>query len=325
MKRLLPKRFSFILGLLIIACFCQQSCTSTDEVSPPKLKEAYKTESVIIVVIDGPRFTETLGDSNHTYAPFLTKQFLTEGGIALTNFYNDGVTFTNPGHGTITTGYRQNVENSGKELPKNPSFFQAWRQQTKSPANSAWIIASKGKLEILANSSDSAWHNQYMPSTNCGTNSGSGYRSDLTTFEVAMKVLQTDHPKLMLINFKDPDVGGHTNNWSGYLQGIKRADSLVAELWTYLNKDKAYKDKVTLLVTNDHGRHLDGMADGFVSHGDGCEGCRHITLFAAGPDFKKNATIDTYYRQRDIAATVAELMRIEMVTEGEMMKELFRK
>ena len=36
-----------------------------------------------------------------------------------------------------------------------------------------------------------------------------------------------------------------------------------------------YKDKTTLIVSNDHGRHIDSKG-GFQNHGDDCAGCRHI-------------------------------------------------
>jgi len=109
------------------------------------------------------------------------------------------------------------------------------------------------------------------------------------------------------------------------LQGIQRSDSLVAALWAFLKTDSVYRNKVTLLVTNDHGRHLDGLREGFVSHGDNCEGCRHITLFAAGPDFKRNTTIHTYNKQSDLTATAAELLGFTMSTEGQVMWDLFPK
>ncbi|HQK98709.1 MAG TPA: sulfatase, partial [Bacteroidia bacterium] len=86
-----------------------------------------------------------------------------------------------------------------------------------------------------------------------------------------------------------------------------------------------YKDQTTLIVTNDHGRHTAGHLDGFVSHGDSCDGCRHVELFGIGPDFKKNYVTDWHYEQIDISNTVAELMGFYMPTsKGKVIKNIFK-
>ena len=87
-----------------------------------------------------------------------------------------------------------------------------------------------------------------------------------------------------------------------------------------------YKDRTTLIVTNDHGRHTAGHLDGFVSHGDNCNGCRHVEFFAIGPDFKQDYVSTTPYEQTDIASTIAELMGFSMPTsDGKVMRDIFKK
>ena len=141
-----------------------------------------------------------------------------------------------------------------------------------------------------------------------------------------MSVLKKDKPNLMLINFREPDHSGHKNDWKNYLKGIKDTDSLTWEIWKYVQKDSYYKDKTTLFVTNDHGRHLDGIKDGFVNHGDDCEGCRHINFYAFGPDFNQNVILNDQYVLVDIPATIAELMGFAMPQgQGKVMKSLFVK
>jgi arylsulfatase A-like enzyme len=117
---------------------------------------------------------------------------------------------------------------------------------------------------------------------------------------------------------------GHANNWKGYLAAIRDNDEKEWELWKFLQSDPFYKDKTAYFVTNDHGRHLDGVANGFIDHGDNCEGCRHIFLFAAGPDFKKNTVVDHKREQIDIAATTASLLGFTIPgSKGKLMSELF--
>jgi arylsulfatase A-like enzyme len=303
------------------ACFVLFSCAN-EKVA----QKQYKTENIVVLVVDGPRYSETWGDANHSYVPNLDT-LLAPKGIMYTSFFNNGVTYTTPGHTSITTGIYQNIDNYGNELPKNPSFLQQWLKYTNKSANTAWIVASKDKLEVLANTSDLKWKNSYMPSTNCGINGtgvGSGYRSDSLTHIEVMNVLNTYHPNLLFVNYKEPDASGHAANWQGYLNGIKACDDYVKQVWEFIQSDPMYKDKTALFITNDHGRHLNGINDGFVSHGDNCEGCRHIYLYAFGPDFKQNV-IETQQRELiDINATILELLGLdEQLSDGEVMTELF--
>ncbi|PRY12671.1 sulfatase-like protein [Pontibacter ummariensis] len=293
--------------------------------SPGKKEKPWRTKNVIIVVIDGPRYSETWatvpGLIPNMYAKLRPK------GVFFSNFQNEGETYTNAGHTAITTGVNQPIDNYGNELPANPSFFQYWLKQTGKPATAAWIVASKDKLHILGNTQQPGWEGQYMPSLNCGVSGpGSGYRMDSLTLVEAKRVLTTHKPNLMLINFMEPDGYAHAGNWDYYLRGISRSDRYVKQLWDFLRKDKNYRKNTTLLITNDHGRHLDSVAGGWVDHGDGCEGCRHVSLLALGPDFKKGKTVQAAYSLVDVAPTVALLMGLGFEQgEGRVIEDLFRK
>jgi predicted AlkP superfamily pyrophosphatase or phosphodiesterase len=317
------KKISFaILALTFLSCQKPQKITdSTNE------EKSYKTENVIIVVVDGPRYSETWGDSLHQYQPRLANNLASEG-IVYSNFFNNGVTYTNPGHAAITTGNYQELNNSGLELPENPSIFQYWLKDSGEDSTKAWLITSKDKLQVLANCQDSVWVDTFKPSTNCGVNGaglGHGYRKDSLTFENVKIVLAKEQPNLMLVNFKEPDGSGHANDWDAYLKGIKDTDEYIYQLWNLIQSDENYANKTTLFVTNDHGRHLNGHKDGFISHGDSCIGCKHINLFAAGPDFNKNLVLDISREQIDISATTAKLLGINFSTgKGKVMDELFK-
>ncbi|HLG03225.1 MAG TPA: sulfatase-like hydrolase/transferase [Bacteroidia bacterium] len=310
-------RFLFIA--VSISC-----CCATCRVDGPT-RPVYATKHVVILVIDGPRYSETWGDSNLQYIPFRANTFLQQG-VFLNNFRNNGNTWTSAGHAAISTGIYEPLENSGNQLPAQPSFFQHWRKETGQQQEKAWIITSKDKLYVLANCSDNAWQNQFMPAYDCGVSGPfSGYRNDSATFARVIDVLSTHEPDLLLINFAEPDVSAHTGNWNNYLAGIQRTDQYADSLWNFLQHHSNYSGTTTLIITNDHGRHLDSVADGFTGHGDDCEGCRHIEFIAAGPDFKQGATLHASYEQVDIPKTVACLMGFTVATGGgKVMRELFR-
>ncbi len=287
-------------------------------------KENYTTENVIVLVIDGPRFSETWGDPYHENIPVLSKQ-LSKEGVVNTAFYNLGPTYTSAGHTAITTGHYQKISNSGTALPEYSSIFQHWLKKVNGDSTLSYVIASKDKLAVLADTKSKDWKGKYRPATDCGINGlFSGYRADEITYQNSFDILAKKHPRLVLINLKDPDFYGHKNLWDDYLEGIRKSDKFMGDLWAFIERDPFYAGKTTLIMTNDHGRHTDGVLNGFVQHGDDCNGCRHINFFAVGPDFKKDIVLSNPRNQVDISVTVAELLGFEMPhSEGSIMWELF--
>lgn len=283
----------------------------------------YKTQNVVIVVVDGARYTETWGDSSHQYIP--RRYEMLQQGVLCNAFSNNGTTSTVPGHIAITTGVYQNIPNDGTAYPDKPSLFQHWLQTSENDSTKTGLITTKDKLEVLSDCTDPDWKGKYRPLHDCGVAGlGTGYRTDKVTFNNATSILNLNHPQLVLINFKQPDAAGHAADSTGYLKGITDTDNYIYLLWQQLQSDDFYKDRTTMIVTNDHGRHTAGHLDGFVSHGDSCEGCRHIEMFAIGPDFKKNYISNTPYEQIDIASTVAELMNFEMPdAKGKILSDVF--
>lgn len=259
----------------------------------------------MVVVIDGPRFSETWGHPEQKYIPLMAGELAPEGTF-FSNFRNEGLTNTNPGHTAIVTGRNQYMRNDGSEYPQGPSFFQHYLQQTGQSPDKAFIITSKTKLKILADSRHRDWRGRFTPSYSCGKNNED--RSDQETLEETYKTLREKKPNLMLVQFLGPDKNGHENNWPGYLESIQETDILVAKLWRFIQQDAIYKDKTALLITNDHGRHSDGQRNGFISHGDDCESCRHISLLALGPDFDRGIIVSEHYDQTAIAPTIAQLL-----------------
>ena len=309
------RKLGIVISLLLVF-----SCTS-DKVQ----LRTFQTENVIIVIIDGPRYSETWGNTGYTNIP--VRDSLLQYGILLTNFHNDGATYTIPGHTAITTGNYQSIDNYGFETPIFPSIFQYYLKSTGNPSNQACIVASKDKLNVLSNCISTEYQNVYRPWFDCGVNGDGtgGYRPDSVTLVNAINVLNISQPRLMLIAFKDPDYYAHQGDSLGYINGIKNTDNYVGAIWTYIQSNPFYKDKTTLIVTNDHGRHFDGHVNGYVGHGDDCESCRHIEFFALSPDFKQNTLLSTAYSQIDISATIAEMLHFSIpYGKGRVMTELFK-
>ena len=321
-------------GLLILFCFL----LVLNSYSKESLKE-YKTKNIIIVVIDGVRYSESWGDSSHQYTPCFSNE-IANFGVVNTEFYNNGVTRTTPGFMAITTGVYQEINNLGKALSKYPSIFQYLIKKESIFKENAWIINSKNKLAVLGNCKNVNWKDKYLPSLDCGMagvnsatiayafgmagiSSSAIFRDDRLTLTRFFNIMSEHRPKLTLLGFVEPDLSGHRGSWDDYLAGIKNTDEYIDEVFRYINNDPYYSGTTTLFITTDHGRHLDGDG-GFYHHGCGCDGCRHLIFFAYGPDFKKGV-INIRRELIDIPATIAEIFQFDAeYIEGEIMYELFK-
>ncbi|WP_192821671.1 sulfatase-like hydrolase/transferase [Rufibacter sp. LB8] len=311
-----------LLFLLIICAFFLEGCQPSSPAAMREPSRTYAAQNVVLVVIDGVRYSDSWGDSAYTNIPFMAKQLAPQG-LFHPAFYNQGVTLTMPGHVALTTGKYQRLSNRGSELPLYPSIFHYYRQHSKTAATDAWLITSKDKLEVLGKTYSQEEVATFSPSSNCGVNGlGSGYRADEETLKIAKQIFQEHTPRLSLINLHEPDTEAHRGNWDGYLAAIKKSDRLVHDLWNWLQQHPHYRNNTTFIITNDHGRHPGRR---FTDHGDGCESCRHISLLMLGPDVPPGSRAKKPRTQADVAATVAELLGFPFPKrDGEPMLELFK-
>ncbi len=287
-------------------------------VSTPLPSKAYTTDRVVLVIIDGLRYSEGLGDPNHTYTPRMAA--LANQGALVDNFRNDGVTKTWRAIPAIWCGAWTEINTfsdpycggSNNNTTELPTVFEYYRKQLNRPADDC-IYTIKNLCSWKA-SHDVDYGPDYWPLYHeAGT-------TDTDVWQETEQVIATQSPRLLLMYLADVDHAGHVGDWNDYLKSIVTADSLVGRLWEVLQADTAYAGKTTLLVTNDHGRH----DWDFTGHGDGCEGCRHIQLLAVGPDVRTGLRSDVTRTIPDIAPTIGELLGFttEKAT-GTAMTELF--
>ncbi len=234
--------------------------------------EITTAQNVILVVIDGARYTDTYGGADPAAnIPHLWNDLKPQGTL-YSNFRNNGITFTNSGHSTLLTGTWESLINDGSERPTKPTIFEYFRKEKGASISEAYVIAGKEKLNILNYSTDEQYGSAYRASVFAEDVSDNAVYSNL------ISTMDLHHPKLIIVNFPDVDLAGHSGDSTAYINAIYNADSLVNELWNKIQSDPYYKNNTTLFITNDHGRHT---AD-FKGHGDDCEGCRHIMLLALG-------------------------------------------
>lgn len=310
------------LRLLLVALLVFASCGTDDgstSYQPPRnsLDLQDPQLKVVILAIDGPRYSETFGEPTHAYTPHIWNELRPQGAI-LTNFRNYGQTKTIPGHSALLTGTWQDVANDGSERPDRPTVFEYYRQWYAAPATDAYLIAGKPKLQVCA------WGTHPNYGSAYGATSDVGYASDLDVYDRLIAVLQSQQPHLVTACFSAVDVAGHSGVWSSYVDAISGADSLVWKTWDYLQSDPFYAGQTYLLVSNDHGRHTD-QNGGFTSHGDNCVGCTRLIFLALGPDIRPDHASGAIFTQRDLCRTVGQILQFPTPhADGTVIHDIFQ-
>ncbi|UCH11533.1 MAG: alkaline phosphatase family protein, partial [Fidelibacterota bacterium] len=277
------------------------------------------TQNVVIVIIDGARYSETFGDTNRTYIPVMDNLALE--GTYLEHFYNDSFTYTSRALPALWcgtwTGVRDTLyEGVATKYAVQPTLFEYFRRQTGAPAEKCYYV-----LKYITSLWLPSFHSQYGPQYWPTYHSVGS--TDVDVLGQALWVMDNYHPQLLWIYLADVDGAGHSGDWSRYTSAIQTADSIVGVIWDALQNDPFYADQTTMFVTNDHGRH-DDQHGGFSGHGDGCDGCRHIMFLAVGLHVRQNQLATQVRCIPDMAVTAADLLGVDPeYATGEVMEEMF--
>ena len=140
-----------------------------------------------------------------------------------------------------------------------------------------------------------------------------GTRYDLLTFLHAKEYIQKNHPKVMMLGLGETDEFGHKGQYDNYLQQANNVDKMIAELWYFVQTDPFYKNNTIFIITTDHGRG--SKPSKWHSHSMLLKGSGETWLAMIGPGINAlgEMTANTQIWQKQIAATVAELLNQEFV------------
>lgn len=260
---------------------------------------------MMIIIIDGARYSETFGDPDHTYIPEIWD--LSQAGTMIDNFYNNGITYTSRAIPALWCGTWTDVRDTvyggnSTNYAVKPTLFEYYRKQKNISSDKCYYIL-KYINSLWLPSFDPDYGPDFWPEFH-----SQGSSDNDVAFETEY-IMDTYHPNLLWVYLDGVDKAGHYGNWNGYINAIQNADQIVGDLWDKIQSDPFYANSTTLFVTNDHGRH-DDQHGGFSGHGCDCEGCRHIQFLAIGPNIK-SGVISTQNRNiPDMAVTASHLLGI---------------
>ncbi len=290
----------------------------TNPCAPPPVPEP-KTpiaDRVVLVLVDGLRYSEGLGHPTRQYVPHMDS--LAQQGVIIEPFFNDGVTVTVEAIPAVMTG----------SWAGTTSFFDPDCQVNSIYSNTPYVheyirrqlgFSAQDCVYVLGPYCPwrGSFHRSYGPDYWPQWISTGG--GDDANWMEAQTLLQTTKPRFLTLYLPDVDHAGHDGIWADYLAAIERADEIIGELWTWIQSDPDYADNTVMLITNDHGRHTTN----FQGHGDGCNGCRQIECLAIGPGIRTGLISTIPRTTPDIAPTLARLLGAEaQFSSGEIMTEI---
>jgi hypothetical protein len=254
--------------------------------------------------------------------------------------------FSYPGYSEMLTGEAHDdiIKSNARVQNTFPSFLQFLQNKLKLDSNQVAVFSSWNVMnEIAATKADAflinAGHEAY-PSERPEIQALSAAqfetptpwtseRHDYYTFSFAMAHLKKHRPRVLHISFLETDGWAHSKRYDMLMTALHRIDSYFKELWQFLESDKQYKGKTTIIVTTDHGRGL--TENDWHSHGKDIAEARYIWMAFISPDtslrgeWKDSKTV----YQNQIAATLCKYLGFDYLEQnpnaGKPVAEVFAK
>jgi hypothetical protein len=131
---------------------------------------------------------------------------------------------------------------------------------------------------------------------------------DSFTHQDLLDYLANRTPRALFVGYGGTDDWAHEGKYDLVLQAAHQDDEHIAELWNTMQANPAYHDKVTFIITCDHGRGS-GLKL-WRDHDKNIDGAENIWIAVIGPDTPATGEIANGPRvtQSQIAATIAALL-----------------
>lgn len=136
-------------------------------------------------------------------------------------------------------------------------------------------------------------------------------RHDYYTFKLAIAHMKEFHPRVVHLGFGETDDWAHDKNYGRVLDALKLTDDLLKELWEFIQNDRAYRGKTSIIITTDHGRG--NSTKDWFDHGEKVPEAQNIWMAFVSPGANLRGewkNTDTIY-QNQVAATLCRFLNID--------------
>jgi hypothetical protein len=148
-------------------------------------------------------------------------------------------------------------------------------------------------------------------------------RGDRLLTELTIRALKELRPKLIMVNYNDPDYV-HWGNMTHYTRGIAVMDEGLRQLVATVEGDAEYRDNTIFFIVPDCGRDSNPFAAVPCQHHFNTRSSHDIFALAFGPGIAKGVVVDHRVDQISVAATIGRWMKMETAhTEGPALAEAF--
>jgi hypothetical protein len=148
-------------------------------------------------------------------------------------------------------------------------------------------------------------------------------RGDRLLTALSLRAMRELKPKLMLINYQDPDYV-HWGNATHYTRAIAIIDDGIRQIVDAASVDPHYRANTVFIVTPDCGRDDNRLMRLPFQHHFNSKSAHEVWAFAFGRGIAKGAIVDKAVEQTAIARTVGQIMRFDTASaEAPALAEVF--
>jgi phosphopentomutase len=148
-------------------------------------------------------------------------------------------------------------------------------------------------------------------------------RGDRLLTELALWAIRDLKPRLMMINYQDPDYV-HWGNASHYTRAIQVIDDGIRQVMNALDSDEHYRNNTVVVITPDCGRDSNPLMSVPFQHHFNSRGAHEVWALIVGAGVVKDRIYDRKVDQTAMAATIAEVMGVRAKrAEGDVLSGVF--
>ncbi len=213
----------------------------------------------------------------------------------VTNTFN----FSYPGYHEFLAGYADPMIDSNTPVPNPNTTVLEWLNGRDSArgrvaAVNCWTTLSailnkeRSKLPMwtYGEPTPAAWEsprvrdiNELAKHTPVPWGSGTW---DSFVYSIGRDVIERTKPRVIYVNFGEPDEWAHATRYDRYLDSVRNVDTFLRGLWETAQSIPEYRGATTLLVTTDHGRG-NGLKT-WSGHGEKIPESAQTWFAVLGPD-----------------------------------------